>query len=148
MGAEQGDLLGVPEWLHPLEGEQLEGQRRLHSCLSHPPTRLVLFLVTTSILPSLQAYAELHALFSEGVYKPLVKMIFDTWINHKAFKASFLCTTMISSLEFYPHFRPFGLFKPPLTFFFYLPQPRICHMHARLDSMHMTNSWVWLYTYS
>ena len=25
-----------------------------------------------SILPSLQAYAELHALFSEGVYKPLV----------------------------------------------------------------------------
>ena len=38
---------------------QLEGQRRLHSSLCHPPTRLVLFLVTTSIL---QAYAELHAL--------------------------------------------------------------------------------------
>ena len=32
----------------------------------------VLFLVTTSTSPSLQAYAELHALFSEGVYKPLV----------------------------------------------------------------------------
>ena len=31
----------------------------------------VLFLVTTSTSPSLQAYAELHALFSEGVYKPL-----------------------------------------------------------------------------
>ena len=30
-------------------------------------------LVTTSTLPSLQAYAELHALFSEGVYKPLMK---------------------------------------------------------------------------
>ena len=29
----------------------------------------VLFLVTTSTLP---AYAELHALFSEGVYKPLI----------------------------------------------------------------------------
>ena len=41
---------------------QLEGQRRLHSCLCHTPTHLVLFLVTTSILPSLQAYAELHAL--------------------------------------------------------------------------------------
>ena len=38
---------------------QLEGQRRQHS---HPPTHLVLFLVTTSILSSLQAYAELHAL--------------------------------------------------------------------------------------
>ena len=31
----------------------------------------VLYLVTTSTSPSLQAYAELHALFSEGVYKPL-----------------------------------------------------------------------------
>ena len=38
------------------------GQRRLHSYLCHPPTRLVLFLAATSILPSLQAYAELHAL--------------------------------------------------------------------------------------
>ena len=42
---------------------QLEGQCRLHSYLCHPPTHLVPFLVTTSILPSLQAYAELHALF-------------------------------------------------------------------------------------
>ena len=41
---------------------QLEGQRRPHSCLCHLPTHLVLFLVTTSIMPSLQAYAELHAL--------------------------------------------------------------------------------------
>ena len=48
---------------------RLEGQRRQHSCLCHPPTHLVLFLVTASISPSLQAYAELHALFS---YTPLI----------------------------------------------------------------------------
>ena len=51
---------------------RLEGQRRLHSWLCHPPTHLVLFLVTTSISPSLQAYAELHALFS---YTPLVQHV-------------------------------------------------------------------------
>ena len=41
---------------------ELEGQRRLHSCLCHQPTHLVLFLVPTSISPSLQACAELRAL--------------------------------------------------------------------------------------
>ena len=39
----------------------------------------VLFLVTTSTSPSLQAYAELHALFSEGVYKPLVIQTLWDW---------------------------------------------------------------------
>ena len=37
----------------------------------------VLFLVTTSTSPSLQAYAELHALFSEGVYKPLAVPVWE-----------------------------------------------------------------------
>ena len=36
----------------------------------------VLFLVTTSTSPSLQAYAELHALFS---YTPLVALVGSTW---------------------------------------------------------------------
>ena len=62
----------------PKNSRASSGQRRLHSCLCHPPTHLVLFLVTTSILPSLQAYVELHALsplrglISPWSYQPLV----------------------------------------------------------------------------
>ena len=61
------------EALNIMYGRGPLGARRFceECCLCHPPTHLVLFLVTTSTSPSLQAYAELHALFSEGVYKPL-----------------------------------------------------------------------------
>ena len=56
---------------------QLEGQRRLHSCLCHLPTPLVLFLVITSILLSVSTgiCGVACPLPASRVDKPLVMVI-------------------------------------------------------------------------